>query len=100
MRSLICLALLCTAPPVTAQNLWVDAAIGSDTNPGTAASPLHSITAANSFVTPNATIFIRPGIYSVATTAEQFRLQLGNGILHDGVTLYGFDGAVAPLASA
>lgn len=85
------------AVPLQAQELWVDATLGSDTNPGTPTAPLQSITAALTLVVPNGTIYIRAGTYSQSTTNEQIPLQLGTGLAHQGVTLYGFDGAILDL---
>ncbi|MBI5851070.1 MAG: DUF1565 domain-containing protein [Planctomycetes bacterium] len=88
--------LLAFAP---AQELWVDAGTGSDTNPGSASLPLRSITAALAVAVPGTTIFVRAGTYSVTATGEVFPLQFGNGRAHDGVTLLGLGSVVVDFAN-
>lgn len=102
MRRLL-IALTVVSPlglPLSAQELWVDAANGSDLNPGTASSPFESISFALTQVLPGETIFVLPGTYSMAATNEQFPIQIGTGAAHQGVTIHAFDGAILDLANA
>ena len=77
-----------SAPQAGAQNHWyVDAARGSDTNPGTLSKPFKSITKAFSVCGAKAVIHVFPGVYGTTTTGEKFPIKFtGN---HQNVKLLG-----------
>ncbi|MFO1053645.1 MAG: DUF1565 domain-containing protein [Planctomycetota bacterium] len=86
--------------PAFAQELWVDAQSGNNSNPGTPSQPLRSITAALAAATPQTHILVRAGTYSVAATGESFPMQFGNGQPHAGVVIQGIGNVVIDLVNA
>ncbi len=82
-KILFSLALPFLAAALPAQYLthyWVDAAKGSDTNPGTSpAKPFKSITKAIGLAQLNAVVHVMPGVYSPTTTKEKWAWQIGTG---------------------
>jgi hypothetical protein len=68
---------------------FVDAALGSDQNPGTCAQPFRSITFALSVATTNDLVEVRPGTYSNTATGETFPLRIGLPRTHTGLLLRG-----------
>ncbi|MBK8977029.1 MAG: right-handed parallel beta-helix repeat-containing protein [Planctomycetes bacterium] len=71
---------LCAGLQAQTPTTWfVDAAIGSDTNPGlTRNAPLRSLTYAVSVAFDDDTIVVLPGTYSPTGTGEIYPIQLGN----------------------
>lgn len=61
--------------PLTAQDHWVDASSGDDLGPGTAASPLRTITAAVARAAAHSVVHILPGTYDSAS-GEVFPIQI------------------------
>ncbi len=72
---------------------WVDAARGSDTNPGTYAKPFKSISKGVATLSKGDTLFILPGVYSTSKTGEKFPIKIGGGSVDQTkvkiVALYG-----------
>ncbi len=67
-----------SAQPIT--HYWVDAAKGSDTNPGTSpAKPFKSVTKAVKLAQLNAVVHVMPGLYSPTTTQEKWVWSIGTG---------------------
>jgi hypothetical protein len=56
-------------PPNAATDRWVDASAGNDANPGSAAAPLRSISAAVAAVASGGTIWLNDGVWTSATDA-------------------------------
>ena len=82
-KALLSLALPFLAAALPAQYIthyWVDAAKGSDTNPGTSpAKPFKSITKAIGLAQLNAVVHVMPGVYSPTTTKEKWAWRIGTG---------------------
>ena len=82
-KILFSLALPLLAASLPAQVLthyWVDAAKGSDTNPGTSpAKPFKSVTKAVNLAQLNAVVHVAPGVYSPTTTKEKWAWRIGTG---------------------
>jgi hypothetical protein len=73
-RTFITLFLACAAGQLTAQQLFVNAASGTDTNPGTRERPLRSLTEAARRVNADTTsksseVIVAPGLYVLSQTA-------------------------------
>ena len=85
----VVLGLLLTGSVAAQTEYFVDAAAGSDQNPGTCAQPFRSITFALNTATTNDTIRVRPGVYSTTATGESFPLRLGTPRTHQGLQLRG-----------
>lgn len=88
-------AVLALAPTAATQGqeFWVDAALGNDANPGTAAMPLQSITRACRLANGGDTVTIRAGIYSGAATGELLPIRIGQSAAQIGLRIRGL-GAV------
>lgn len=71
------LAAVLLAGSLAAQDLFVDATTGNDTNPGTAAQPVKSITKAVALAGPGSTIHVLSGVYGPATTGEVLPIRIG-----------------------
>lgn len=67
LRSLLCLGWLSVLAPAQAATLYVSTQ-GSDSNPGTSAQPLRTITRAYSLASAGTTIYVAPGTYTDYTT--------------------------------
>ncbi len=82
-KAILFLALPLLAAALPAQVLthyWVDAAKGSDTNPGTSpAKPFKSVTKAVNLAQLNTVIHVAPGVYSPTTTKEKWGWHIGTG---------------------
>jgi hypothetical protein len=87
MNQLACILLL--ASSALAQQVWVDATRGNDSNPGTAALPVKSIAKGVSLASTNSTVTILPGLYGAATTAEVFPIGVGTTLPHQGIVIRG-----------
>lgn len=73
-RTLLTLFLACAAGPLPAQQLFVNAASGADTNPGTRERPLRSLPEAARRVSADTTsrssdVILAPGLYVLSQTA-------------------------------
>lgn len=108
-----------TTGSTTAPDLYVDAAVGADTNPGTKAEPFKTIAAALAAADAGQAVVLEPGTYDEASgetwgyalaSGAQLRAAASGVVLHtatgaagfslasggviDGVTFTGFDPAV------
>ncbi|MFN8483836.1 MAG: VCBS repeat-containing protein [Anaerolineae bacterium] len=94
------------AAPTCGAVCYVDAATGSDSASGTAASPLKTIQAGIDAVAPGGTVYIYPGAYS-ETAANRllfdgsgpYQFGLFIGAARSGVTLQGLDAAGIPITA-
>lgn len=59
-----------TGGTTSANSLYVSAANGSDSNPGTSSAPLHTIQRAANLAKPGMTIYVSQGTYSEAITSS------------------------------
>lgn len=84
---------LASASAARAQDLWVDATLGNDANPGTASLPLRSLTAAATFANANATIYIRPGTYGPNATGELLPIRFGSSQSQANLVIRGLGAA-------
>ena len=89
LATLAALVALCVTPRANAQDLWVDATLGNDANPGTATLPLRSLTAAATVATANSTINILPGTYGPNATGERQPIRFGNSQSQAGIVIRG-----------
>ena len=85
LASCVVLAAVCTAQT----EYFVDAATGSDQNPGTCDRPYQSISFAVTQATAGDTVWIWPGVYSPGTTSELFPIRLGGTRTHTGLQIRG-----------
>lgn len=74
--------------------VYVDSALGSDANPGTAAQPVKTIGRGLALAAAGATVTVLPGIYGPAASGETLPIQLGVTLPHQNVLLRGLDGVV------
>ncbi|MFN8497394.1 MAG: FG-GAP-like repeat-containing protein [Anaerolineae bacterium] len=94
------------AAPTCGGACYVDGASGSDSNTGTAASPLKTIQAGIDAVAPGGTVYVYPGVYSETAANRtlfdgsgpyQFGLFIGQA--RSGITLQGLDAASIPITA-
>lgn len=64
-----------------ATDYYVNAATGSNANPGTKTAPFQSISHAVSVTVDNDRIFVEPGTYSLTATQETFTINVGSPTL-------------------
>ncbi len=68
---IVCASLfLAAAIPAQLTHLWVDAANGSDNNPGTRARPFKTLTKGLTTLKANAVVHVLPGVYGPKTTGD------------------------------
>ncbi len=97
---LLLLAVACTLTCAPAQNIFVDATNGNDSNPGTPTAPVRSITAGIALASVGATVVILPGTYGPSATNESLPIGLGTTVAHTGITVRGIDSVVVDLAGS
>lgn len=93
----VAMLVLLLASLAPAQEIWVDATRGADTNSGSASQPMRSIAAALRGAGPNTTVFVRAGVYSQPGTNEFFPLDVGVSTDHTGLVLYGIGDVVVDM---
>lgn len=93
MHRFVLVTVLGIAPIVAAQNqeIWVDAVMGNDANPGTASMPVRSITQGCALANGGDTVTIRPGLYSGGATGELLPIKMGQTAPQPNVRIRGLE---------
>lgn len=92
IRSLL-LATIAASSLIAQTRIWVDPVNGSNSNPGTAALPMQTLSAALPGAASNDEIMLLPGLYG-ATNGEVFPITIGNGVVQNNMVIRGTGGVV------